>query len=156
MSTSPRNSLDRFLAEQEGVYDKALSEIRGGRKRTSWMWFIFPQLRGLGRSAQADFLGIQDLEEAQRYLAHPVLGARIHECAQAALEIIDGSAFQVFGFPDHLKLRSCATLFSRASPSPNIFDALLEKFYDGDPDPLTIERLQLDPKRPPYKNNLEN
>lgn len=134
-------TLDRFVAAQEDAYPVALSELRQGRKQSHWMWFIFPQLRGLGRSEMSRFYGIADLDEATRYLAHPVLGPRLVECAQAVLTHRDTPAEAVMGAVDAGKLRSSATLFSAVAGAPDVFDRILAEFFDTRPCPLTQERL---------------
>jgi uncharacterized protein (DUF1810 family) len=128
--------LDRFVTAQEGVYPRALAEIKAGDKRSHWMWFIFPQLAGLGFSAAAQMYAVHDLDEARAYLAHPVLGPRLVECTRAVLT----NERQFFPFPDDLKLRSSMTLFSRAAADPAPFDEVLGRFYDG-PDERTLELL---------------
>ena len=110
------HDLARFVRAQEGDYEAALSEIRGGRKRTHWMWYVFPQLDGLAFSPTSKYYAIKGLDEARAYLGHPVLGSRLRECAEAALGVGGRSAAEVFGSPDDLKLRSCATLFACVSP----------------------------------------
>ena len=130
--------LSRFLKAQEGSYAQALREIRAGRKRSHWMWYIFPQIQGLGFSSTAQFYAIQDLEEAKEYLAHPVLGARLKEISSALLELEGLSASEIFGYPDDLKLRSSMTLFRLADLDCDIFERVLEKYYDGKPDNLTV------------------
>jgi len=149
--TDPRGTddpylLDRFVRAQADDYAQALAEVRGGRKRSHWMWYVFPQLDGLGFSSTARFYAIKSLDEARAYLAHPVLGARLRECAEAALGVEGRSAFDIFGSPDDMKLRSCATLFVCVSPSGSVFHRLLEKFYDGEPDRKTLRLLGIDPK----------
>lgn len=134
--------LDRFIAAQRDCYDRALAEIRGGRKRTHWMWFIFPQLAGLGSSPTSQHYAIHDRAEAEAYLRHPVLGSRLIECVEAALALEAGSAAEVFGFPDDRKLRSCATLFAAVSPTGSVFERLLERHFGGSPDEKTIELLR--------------
>jgi uncharacterized protein (DUF1810 family) len=143
-STDPYN-LNRFLQAQEGAYEQALAEIRGGRKRTHWMWFIFPQIDGLGHSPTAKHYAIKSIDEARAYLAHPVLGPRLRECAEAAAGVEGRSAAAVFGSPDDLKLRSCATLFASVSPPGSVFDRLLGKYYEGRPDEQTLRLLEIDP-----------
>jgi uncharacterized protein (DUF1810 family) len=133
-------NLDRFVEAQDGTYDDALAELSTGRKRTHWMWFIFPQLAGLGSSPTARFYAIASLDEAKAYLAHPVLGPRLRECAQALLDIEGRSARDILGYPDDLKLRSSMTLFARAADDPALFQAVLNRYYDG-PDPLTLKLL---------------
>jgi uncharacterized protein (DUF1810 family) len=132
--------LDRFVEAQEGVHERALREIRSGRKLTHWMWFVFPQIRGLGSSPMAQRYAIESLDEARAYLAHPVLGPRLIACAEAALAVPDGTASDIFGPPDDMKLRSSATLFERAG-GPDVFARLLERFFGGERDAATLERL---------------
>jgi uncharacterized protein (DUF1810 family) len=129
--------LDRFLEAQERDYERALAEIRSGRKRTHWMWYIFPQFAGLGVSPVSQKYAIRSLAEAEAYLTHPVLGSRLIECAEAVLAVQGRSATDIFGSPDDLKLRSCATLFDMVSPPGSVFDRLLAKFFDGMRDSLT-------------------
>lgn len=134
------HDLQRFVSAQEPVIDTVLAELRGGRKRSHWMWFVFPQLRGLGHSPMAERYGIASLEEARAYLAHPVLGPRLRECCTLVLQVPDRSAHEILGSPDDMKFRSCATLFSLAAPDEPVFRQCLERFYDGEPDPRTIAR----------------
>jgi uncharacterized protein (DUF1810 family) len=129
-------SIERFVAAQDGVYQQALAEIVAGSKRSHWMWFVFPQIAGLGSSPTAQRYAIADLAEARDYLAHPVLGPRLRECAEALLKH-DRSAAEIFGFPDDLKLRSSMTLFARAAADPAVFEQVLARFFDG-PDERTI------------------
>ncbi len=131
------HDLDRFLAAQAPVIDGVLAELRAGRKESHWMWFVFPQLGALGRSATARFYGIEDLEHARRYLAHPVLGPCLLACTRAVLAHGDQTAYAIFGSPDDLKFRSCMTLFGLAGPHPE-FRQALELFYGGEPDPVTV------------------
>jgi uncharacterized protein (DUF1810 family) len=131
--------LSRFLKAQEHDYEQALREIRSGRKRTHWMWYIFPQIQGLGFSSTAQYYAIRDLEEAKDYLAHPVLGARLKEISSALLDLEGLSASEIFGYPDDLKLRSCMTLFRMADLNEPIFLEVLEKYYDGEPDFRTVD-----------------
>jgi uncharacterized protein (DUF1810 family) len=133
--------LQRFVDAQDRVYDTVLDELRGGRKRSHWIWFVFPQLRGLGRSPTALHYGISSLEEARAYLAHDVLGPRLRECARLVAAIDDRSAADIFGFPDDLKVRSSMTLFARATDDNADFRAVLDKFYNGEEDPVTVELL---------------
>lgn len=135
-------SLDRFHAAQGPVIAGALAELRDGRKLTHWMWFIFPQLAVLGRSDRARFYGIADLAEARAYLADPVLGARLRDCARAVLGHSDLTAEDILGPVDAMKLRSCATLFEAAGGGPD-FAALLDTFYGGERCPLTRAALGL-------------
>jgi uncharacterized protein (DUF1810 family) len=135
--------LDRFVAAQDGgTYDRALGELRAGRKTSHWMWFVFPQVAGLGSSPMAQRYAISGLHEARAYLAHPVLGARLRESAQALAEL-EGprSAEEVLGGVDALKLRSSMTLFHRAAPDEPLFARVLERYHGGEPDPATDERL---------------
>ena len=136
--------LGRFLTAQVTVYEQALDELRRGCKRTHWMWFVFPQLAGLGRSATAQFYAISDADEAKAYLRHPVLGPRLLEAADAILSAPDGrSAREILGDPDDVKLRSCATLFASISREDSIFHRLLDRFFGGKPDARTLELLHL-------------
>lgn len=133
--------LQRFVDAQERVYDTVLEELRAGRKRSHWIWFVFPQLRGLGRSPTAQRYGIASLAEARAYLAHDVLGPRLRECADLVARSEQSSADALFGWPDNLKVRSSMTLFGRAADDPEVFDRVLAKYYGGEPDPLTVELL---------------
>jgi uncharacterized protein (DUF1810 family) len=130
--------LERFVTAQGGVYDGALRELRQGRKTGHWMWFIFPQLAGLGRSEMSRFYGITSLDEARAYLAHPVLRARLRECAAAVLATDAPTAEAILGSIDAIKLRSSMTLFHRAAPDESLFVQVLERFYRGSAaDPAT-------------------
>lgn len=131
---------EHFIEAQAGVYAQVLTELRAGRKRSHWMWFIFPQLRALGRSTTAQRFGLADLEEAQAYAAHDLLGARLRECVGLANAVEGKTALDLFGPPDDLKYRSCATLFLRAT-AEQLFRDALDKFYGGAEDPLTLEAL---------------
>ena len=133
------SDLSRFLKAQEYDYAQALREIRAGRKRSHWMWYIFPQIQGLGFSSTAQYYAIRDLNEAKDYLAHPVLGARLKEISEALLELDGLSAHEIFGYPDDLKLRSSMTLFRMADLNCESFEQVLEKYYDGEPDRRTVE-----------------
>lgn len=135
------SDLQRFVDAQDRVYDNVLDELRAGRKRSHWMWFVFPQIRGLGNSPTAQHYGIASLEEARAYLNHPVLGPRLRECVALVNAVEGRSAEQVFGWPDDLKLRSSVTLFAHATDDNGDFLALLDKYYGGEQDPLTLERL---------------
>lgn len=132
-------SLDRFVRAQEGVFDDAMAELRAGRKRTHWMWFVFPQLAGLGSSSTARTYAIRDLDEARQYLAHPVLGPRLRAAADILVKA-DRSASEIFGYPDDLKLRSSMTLFAAAADDPAPFQQVIAHFYDG-PDQRTLDLL---------------
>ena len=131
--------LHRFVEAQTEEYTPALEEIRAGQKQTHWMWFIFPQYAGLGSSAMARRYAIQSVAEAKAYLRHPVLGPRLVACAEAALAVEGRTAYQIFGTPDDLKLKSSATLFGAISPPGSVFERLLKKFYRGERDPRTLE-----------------
>ncbi len=134
--------LQRFVDAQEGVYERALGELRAGRKTSHWMWFVFPQLAGLGRSEMARRYALGSLAEARAYLAHPLLGARLRASCEALLEGAGGaSAEQVLGAIDALKLRSSMTLFARAEPAEPLFARVLERFHDGEQDPATVALL---------------
>jgi uncharacterized protein (DUF1810 family) len=136
--------LRRFLDAQDRVYDTVLAELRSGAKRSHWIWFVFPQLRGLGRSATAQHYGISSLDEARAYLAHPVLGPRLLDCTGTVAAIDGRSVDEIFGWPDNLKVRSSMTLFVHASDDPESqagFRAVLDKFYGGEEDPATVELL---------------
>lgn len=133
--------LQRFVAAQDPVMAQVLAELRAGRKRSHWMWFVFPQLGQLGRSATAQHYGIGSLAHARAYFDHPVLGPRLVQCAAAMLAIDDRSAHEILGSPDDLKLRSCMTLFAAAAPEQPVFAEVLAKYYAGRPDPLTTALL---------------
>ena len=130
--------LDRFLQAQEPVWPRVIAELRAGKKRTHWMWFVFPQIQGLGHSDMAQRYAIQSMAEAQAYLAHPVLAGRLRECCQILMDLETSSALDVLGSPDDLKLRSCMTLFDLAGPQQPEFRQALERFYGGEPDPVTV------------------
>lgn len=136
-----RFDLQRFVDAQDRVYDDVVQELRAGRKRSHWMWFVFPQLRGLGSSPTADHYGISSLEEARAYLEHDLLGPRLRECVRLVNDIEGRSAGQIFGSPDDLKLRSSVTLFARATDDNQDFVGLLDKYYGGEEDPRTVMRL---------------
>jgi len=135
-------NLQRFVDAQERVYPQVVSELRAGRKRSHWMWFIFPQIAGLGFSPTSLHYAIRSLEEAQAYLQHPVLGSRLRECTQLVVDVIDRSIDDILGYPDDLKFRSSMTLFSQAAVNEPLFHAALEKYFAGKPDSLTLERLR--------------
>ena len=138
----PDKDLVRFLEAQNQMYMTALSEIKKGRKESHWMWFIFPQVKGLGTSENARYFGINGLEEAARYLDHPVLGKHLVEISTALLEINGKTALHILGTPDDLKLRSCMTLFAALENSSPVFAQVLDKFFEGKPDPMTISLLE--------------
>jgi uncharacterized protein (DUF1810 family) len=129
--------LERFVAAQEGAYDGALRELRQGRKTGHWIWFIYPQLVGLGRSELSRFYGIESVDEARAYLEHPVLGPRLRECVSAVLATSGGTAEAIFGSLDAMKVRSSMTLFHRAAPDEPLFVEVLERFYGGVEDQAT-------------------
>ena len=133
--------LERFVLAQQGSYDAALQELRDGRKTGHWIWFIFPQGQGLGRSEMSRYYALESLDEARAYLAHPVLGPRLRECAAAMLSVPCRSAEQILGGIDAVKLRSSMTLFHRAAPDEPLFGRVLDRFYGGMEDELTVERL---------------
>lgn len=133
--------LARFVAAQRDVFDVALVEVASGRKRSHWMWYVFPQLMGLGRSATAQKYALRTREEASAYLAHPLLGARLREIAQALLAVEGRSAHDIFGTPDDLKLRSCCTLFAAVAPPGSVFEHVLAKYFNSVPDAETLRLL---------------
>lgn len=144
------SDLTRFLVAQEPVYAQALAELRAGRKRTHWMWFIFPQLAGLGQSAMSHRYAIRDLDEARAYLEHPLLGPRLLECAEVVLAVEGRSAREIMGEPDDMKLRSCMTLFARAAGDESgrafrrnalTYGSVLEKYFAGEEDRETVRLL---------------
>jgi len=137
-----RYALQRFVDAQDRVYDTVLAELRNGAKRSHWIWFVFPQLRGLGRSATAQHYGISSLEEARAYLAHPVLGPRLRDCTRLVAATDGRSVDEIFGWPDNLKVRSSMTLFAHAADDNAEFRAVLDKFYAGEDDPATVELLR--------------
>ncbi|MFB1487730.1 MULTISPECIES: DUF1810 domain-containing protein [unclassified Thiocapsa] len=141
MTAEDHHDLNRFVRAQEHAYAPALAEIRSGRKRTHWMWYIFPQLDGLGFSEKARRYAIRGLDEARAYLEHPLLGPRLVECAEAVLAVQGRSAREIFGTPDDLKLRSCSTLFAEVSPEGSVFHRLIEVFFGGAPDGRTLTLL---------------
>ena len=134
--------LQRFVDAQDGVYERALAELRRGRKTSHWMWFVFPQLRGLGRSAMAYEYGIASLDEARAYLAHALLGPRLVECTAAVNAVEGRSAHEIFGSPDDMKFHSSMTLFARASPATAEFSAALDIYFAAEPDERTIRLLE--------------
>ena len=131
-------NLQRFLDAQEPVYAQALEELRAGRKHSHWIWFVFPQHRGLGSSQKAQFYGIECLDEARAYQKHPVLGRRLHECTTTVLRHTQQAASQILGVPDDLKFFSCMTLFSEAAPQELVFRLALQAFFNGSKDPQTM------------------
>lgn len=139
----PRDPYDlgRFVAAQEADYARALSELTSGRKRSHWMWYIFPQLDGLGESPMSRRYSIRSLEEARAYLEHPLLGPRLLECMEAVIAVEGKTAREIFGSPDDVKLRSCATLFACASAGHHASGRVLDKYFEGVPDRKTLELL---------------
>jgi uncharacterized protein (DUF1810 family) len=133
--------LQRFVDAQNPVYEEVCAELRSGWKRGHWIWFIFPQLRGLGSSAMATAFGISSRQEAAAYLAHPVLGPRLRECTRLVNQVKGRAMDQIFGYPDALKFRSSMTLFASVAPGDQVFKDALQKYFGGEPDPVTLERL---------------
>ena len=136
--TNDAHDLARFVEAQRGSYERALAEITSGRKGSHWMWYVFPQLAGLGVSATSRQYAIASLAEAEAYLRHELLGPRLVACANAALAVEGGSAREIFGSPDDLKLRSSATLFAQVSAAGSVFHRLLDKYFGGEPDQATL------------------
>lgn len=139
------HDLDRFVSAQAEDFERAIVEIKAGRKQSHWMWYIFPQIEGLGFSPMARRYAITSLDEARAYLEHPVLGSRLLTSAEAALSVEVRSAFEIFGSPDDMKLKSCATLFAKISPPDSVFERLLGKFYEGERDGKTLQLLEAMP-----------
>jgi uncharacterized protein (DUF1810 family) len=133
--------LDRFTAAQDGVYPRVIEELSAGRKRSHWMWFIFPQLAGLGSSAMAQRYALGGLDEARAYLAHPLLGARLRECSALVLAVQGATVHGIFGAPDNMKFHSSMTLFAQAAPDDALFRACLGKYFGGVPDQATLDLL---------------
>lgn len=133
--------LRRFVEAQDGCYERVCSELRAGRKQSHWMWFVFPQWKGLGRSPMAARYAIASKAEAEAYLKHPILGPRLRECTELVLQVEGRSAIQIFGTPDDLKFRSSMTLFAAVIPQERVFAQALQKYFAGAPDPLTMEAL---------------
>ena len=134
--------LTRFLSAQEGVYKRALAELKAGEKRTHWMWYIFPQIDGLGSSPTAKRYSIKSGEEARQYLDHPVLGKRLRECAEAVVALRGGSASEIFGYPDDLKFKSSMTLFEKIAGPGSVFSSALERYCRGERDTGTLRLLE--------------
>ncbi|GAB3225464.1 DUF1810 domain-containing protein [Spirosoma arcticum] len=141
----PEPNLLRFLDAQARDYPRALAEIRNGRKQTHWIWYIFPQLAGLGYSEMAQFYAIKNLQEAAQYVAHPVLGTRLIEIANALLGVAGKTATQILGSPDDIKVKSSMTLFSVVKPTDPVFEAVLARYYEGVPDNKTLALLSENP-----------
>jgi uncharacterized protein (DUF1810 family) len=141
--TADPHQLHRFLEAQDqgGTYDRALAELRAGRKRSHWMWFVFPQIAGLGHSEMSQTYAIASIAEARAYLDHPVLGSRLRECTRALLQVGGRSAAEILGSIDAVKLRSSMTLFARAAPEEPVFQRLLDQYYGGEGDEATEQLL---------------
>ena len=134
--------LSRFVKAQDKIYSRALAELKSGRKRSHWIWFVFPQIEGLGFSSTTQYYSIKSLEEARQYLDHPLLGKRLRECAETILALQGLSASTIFGYPDDLKLKSSMTLFAAAAEGQSVFSRVLEKYYQGNPDQSTLAILE--------------
>ena len=145
--TSSNNQIDfdlnRFVVAQENVYQTVISELNTGNKQSHWMWFIFPQIDGLGKSTSARYYSIKNIDEASAYLNHPIVGKRLLECSAILLTINDKSADDILGFPDYVKLQSCMTLFSIAFPQEKIFKEVLRKYYKDQMDEKTIKIIEM-------------
>ncbi len=133
-----RYNLQRFVDAQQSVFERACAELRQGRKRTHWMWYVFPQMKGLGTSPLAQKYAISCRDEAEQYLGHPTLGPRLRECARLAIIADKPQIEEIFGYPDDLKFRSSMTLFSNGASDDRVFKDALEKYFHGKPDPLTL------------------
>ena len=139
---SSDNTLNRFIEAQQNIYPSVLKELHNGKKTSHWMWFIFPQINGLGYSSTAKYYSIKTIEEAKEYIAHPVLGMRLLECTNLLLNIDGKTADEIFGDPDNLKLRSCMTLFNFIAPEHKVFENVLEKYFAGEQDERTLSILK--------------
>jgi uncharacterized protein (DUF1810 family) len=135
-------ALERFVSAQASVYEQVLAELRSGRKRTHWIWFVFPQIEGLGFSSTSVHYAIRSLEEARAYLRHPLLGPRLSECAETVLAVEGRTASEIFPYPDDLKLRSSMTLFERAAGPGSVFGRVLDKYFQGRRDERTLQLLK--------------
>jgi uncharacterized protein (DUF1810 family) len=135
-------NLNRFTSAQEGIYNRVLAELKNGEKRTHWMWFIFPQIDGLGFSSASKYYAIKSIEEARHFLSHPALGKRLLECAEAVLAVEGRSVAEIFGYPDDMKLKSCMTLFVSVSDAHPVFVRVLEKYFNGEHDARTLQLLE--------------
>jgi len=140
------HNLSRFVQAQADCYAQALAEIRSGRKRSHWMWYVFPQFDGLGYSSTSRRYSIKSVVEAEAYLKHPTVGPRLLECCEAVLSVEGRSALEIFGSPDEMKLRSCATLFACVSPAGSVFDRLLDKYFQGRRDDRTLRLMRVAPE----------
>ena len=142
VNASDTFDLNRFTSAQQNIYDSALAELRSGQKRTHWMWYIFPQIDGLGHSTTSKHYAIKSLEEARQYLNHPVLGKRLLECAEAVYAVEGRSVSEIFGYPDNLKLKSSMTLFASVAAPGSVFARVLDKYFNGERDALTLQLLE--------------
>ncbi len=135
------SDLQRFVDAQDPIYERVLDELRAGRKRTHWMWFVFPQIAGLGSSPTSVKFALSGLDEARAYLDHPILGPRLRECTQLVADLSGYSAFDIFGGIDALKLHSSMTLFAHAAPDDPLFKTVLDRYFDAQADPQTLKRI---------------
>ncbi|MGZ8238768.1 MAG: DUF1810 domain-containing protein [Methylobacter sp.] len=142
VNASDTLGLSRFMDAQQNTYDSALAELRSGRKRTHWMWYIFPQIDGLGHSATSKHYAIKSLEEARQYLNHPVLGKRLLECAETVFAVEGRSVSEIFGYPDDLKFKSSMTLLACVAAPHSVFLSVLDKYFNGERDALTLQLLE--------------
>lgn len=142
LSRKGEKDLTRFLKEHDTGYQRALREIKNGKKRSHWMWYIFPQIQGLGRSEMNRYYSIKDLNEAKEYMANEILRNHLIEISQALLQLESNDPREIFGYPDYLKLQSSMTLFGIADPEQTVFKQVLDKFYNGEPDVKTIDKLK--------------
>lgn len=142
INASDTVDLSRFTTAQASIYDNVLEELKSGRKRTHWMWYIFPQFDGLGHSTISKHYAIKSIEEARQYLNHPVLGTRLLECAEAVFAIEGRSISEIFGYPDDLKLKSSMTLFTYVAAPCSVFSRILDKYFNGERDALTLQLLE--------------
>ncbi|MDO9267508.1 MAG: DUF1810 domain-containing protein [Methylobacter sp.] len=142
INASDNIDLSRFTSAQKSIYDSVLTELKSGRKRTHWMWYIFPQIDGLGHSSTSKHYAIKNLEEARQYLNHPVLGKRLLECAEAVFTVEGRSISEIFGYPDNLKFKSSMTLFACVADPYSVFSRILDKYFNGERDALTLQLLE--------------
>ncbi|WP_294958478.1 DUF1810 domain-containing protein [uncultured Flavobacterium sp.] len=138
---NPDDGIERYLSAQQHIFQQALEEIEKGKKQSHWMWFVFPQIRGLGFTEYNVYYGLKDLQEAKAYLDHPVLGKRLEEITNAILKLENKTALEILGKPDERKLKSCMTLFSLLPDAPDCFEQVLEKYYGGEKDENTLQIL---------------
>ncbi|MDN3588808.1 DUF1810 domain-containing protein [Pedobacter aquatilis] len=132
----------RFVLAQNETYTQALEELKNGKKESHWMWYVFPQLKGIGNSENAQFYGIRDIDEAETFMRHPILGKHLIEISETVLNINNRSALQIFGNPDYLKLHSCMSLFAQLNDGTKVFQAVIDKYFNGIPDEVTINILK--------------